>query len=834
MLVFLLIIGTICAMDKFDFGAPVSATIIYDDSDDGTIDIKSSEENFVKEIKKPESEPSNVTQVQNVLEKTANTDLLTPSRNATGTKIFPTSKHILENDKCTKKSKSISKNKKKHKLQEKLMDMPSIEEENFDVDICNIDIAIRDKSKETYTTDQNGLEKQNKKENLITNKEFLKEKSIVSIFFSNTTCHTEKQNIKQKKEEAPTINEEIRTLSKELRNSGYETQIKSSIEGKQISKKRHSKEFRNADHKKRNTSTSTQSENISHRLTEELNNSNNEKQNKKMVTNEVGDILQIEPLTKKKQFSDIDHVENLKDVTPDIMSTINSSVEHQKSFDKLTCALWLGNVNRSEIHEYNNADLILADNKTTQGSLNDDNELRQTFRCDKYNCNNFICCNKTPESTEISLLEKQKNNVEIENSYFINSTAITSNQQQYVNGSNDTLYKPQNDINNLSIFNYFKELLSTVSEHMIYVMKSYQFYHRVHKNNNVDQRLLEKAKNDFLRTRNHFFDLSYSSVLNIILPRYNDVTFVKIFLTNTVEIARSKFNNYSYEHMQSLLLDMVTWVRKRQEQIQNMNVSSTVNSLLAQELQKPLRYPNKYQGLKSHKIGPTPRWNPIQFGVSNGNAQKSLHKANMQRPSNGELLQSQISQRISPPHRQRKKMETNSVLHGYSFESSGINEQNVNIQLPNFIQQNMHPRQDTKEQTHNSIQQLNSVVNYIQPHPNHYNNTNVQSTTQQRELFPKQSEQQLALPGWQSDINHTFTQDFQLKNQEMTSVQNVLQFQHYNPMQADLNRSSISRDSGFMSPQNFNTSSDLTVSIASKISLNVNLLSKLIIQHGEV
>lgn len=160
---------------------------------------------------------------------------------------------------------------------------------------------------------------------------------------------------------------------------------------------------------------------------------------------------------------------------------------------------------------------------------------------------------------------------EIKNQHNTSSSSLptnTNNNTQPV--SSDVTIKIQMQQNNVnsSTYDHFKPLLDTVSEHLILILKRNQYCNEVLKGNSEFNEELKK-KLHYYKIR--LFDLSYSTVVNVMLPRANDKTFVKNFIDNTVLLSKSE-NRQTIKEISMLYMEMINWVQKMKQRVASESV----------------------------------------------------------------------------------------------------------------------------------------------------------------------------------------------------------------------------------------------------------------------
>lgn len=687
-------------MDLFDFSAPISTTIIFDDSDDETFEKQPPKENFKIEEEESTNNSPKIEEVQDETEKPAENIIPTPTRYIPKTETCVLAKDGMQST-VSELLKSVSRKKqKKQAIQPKPLDMPLIEEENNNVGNDNSSIETRHKNEET----------------------------------------DEKNNIR---------NTQIYTHISET-----QKQSETPIEKKKDSKRK---------------------------LTEELSSSDKTETARKISAENRKSCLRGINLTDK----------NVMEKSSNELNPNHEDFETQK-------------LDSSAVAVYS-----------------------------KY----FTSCNETLSNyDEISQIESQKDTIETNKTHLMNIeinplTQAFSQAQSNGNKSAQSLNKQQ------VVDNYLKILLNTVSQHMLYIFDSYQYYVELTKIS-TSTTLIQNAKNNYFNIRRHFFDLSYSTVVSIIIPKSNEPSFVKNFLTDTVEMGHSMSYNCSYEQIEAMYSDMITWVQKRQTQILNMNQIKKSSQMFAQDLQKPCSIPPiTEQKDQVQKRSPRKKSTQARLPRKVINQSLYLHQPNQLREAllNVPQLPNSITQsKPLPPYLNQNQqyvahLALNQCFQSHTFDHQsyiGPTYQNAYKQYYENQMPNSHPNQNTylktrqkQMKTNDNLQSMQNQKTNIEPSANY--NRQVQGSTLQHNGSPwlnaiNPKGQEHSPHASKNNIPPSHPNNFQQHGQETVSSQNYHQSMLVMPPemtpQVEASRSSISRDSGFLSPLNFNTSNDLSVS----------------------
>lgn len=116
--------------------------------------------------------------------------------------------------------------------------------------------------------------------------------------------------------------------------------------------------------------------------------------------------------------------------------------------------------------------------------------------------------------------------------------------------------------------NFIKHLLHTVSQHIILIMRPYYNYYC--RNNNAMDINLEKRMN---KIKAHFFNLSYSTVVSVILPQEKNELFMNKLFDKTVCDANVIFKwKCERRHVEPFYKEMIDWTKQKKEQLKSLNL----------------------------------------------------------------------------------------------------------------------------------------------------------------------------------------------------------------------------------------------------------------------
>lgn len=129
------------------------------------------------------------------------------------------------------------------------------------------------------------------------------------------------------------------------------------------------------------------------------------------------------------------------------------------------------------------------------------------------------------------------------------------------------------------------DLLNTLSENLISVMVSF-YHYRLNKKDGDDY---QKRKEAFIQLKDHYFELSYHTMVSIIIPQEHNKYFTNIFLQNTVTIANNKpgLGTCHRGHLEPIFIELLIWSKFKKSIIDQ----KVLNLGLHKEkcLSKPLR-----------------------------------------------------------------------------------------------------------------------------------------------------------------------------------------------------------------------------------------------------
>jgi hypothetical protein len=186
--------------------------------------------------------------------------------------------------------------------------------------------------------------------------------------------------------------------------------------------------------------------------------------------------------------------------------------------------------------------------------------------------------NKSVFAVEIFVADRNKDIEKVIDKNRNTENAIDDTNKTQQTDKANTI-KDFNDLNG-----YLNDLLFKVSESLIYVLEAYH----LHLGNFIrynDVKFVQESKKRYLHVRNHFFQLSYCTATTIILSRENDTKFIDDFLYNTVVVAKEKKQLLlTAQQIKPFFYDMISWVKQKKD-LRNVPISNA--PLLRRQLALP-------------------------------------------------------------------------------------------------------------------------------------------------------------------------------------------------------------------------------------------------------
>ncbi|KAI5644318.1 MYND finger domain-containing protein [Phthorimaea operculella] len=142
------------------------------------------------------------------------------------------------------------------------------------------------------------------------------------------------------------------------------------------------------------------------------------------------------------------------------------------------------------------------------------------------------------------------------------------------------------------------KLLQSVSKHLILIIDAYVKYaaFKDKKPKNCPETV--KAWNNFLRIKYHFFNLSFCTVDSIILPQKDNVFFTGKFLNDTVKLAASKKFMLCLEtQVAPVFLELLEWTKQKKISLNSMPIETESNVVTS--ARTPQNFPLLNQQLRS-------------------------------------------------------------------------------------------------------------------------------------------------------------------------------------------------------------------------------------------
>ncbi|XP_075977851.1 uncharacterized protein LOC142977669 [Anticarsia gemmatalis] len=192
-----------------------------------------------------------------------------------------------------------------------------------------------------------------------------------------------------------------------------------------------------------------------------------------------------------------------------------------------------------------------------------------------------------PGSTEITSPHKTNENVNRTSTHNIGS-GETYDKSHY---QSDT-FQQISDTEELTT--YVKDLLNTLSEHLILVIKYHYYYQNLYQQSKVTQQLATYLN----KLKSHFFNLSYSILVSIILPQEKNEIFIETFIDKTVSDAnKTLLWKCDRTLVERFYKEMVQWAKVKRDIIKalrykNSNDNPLLKKRLATPVQPPPNFPN--------------------------------------------------------------------------------------------------------------------------------------------------------------------------------------------------------------------------------------------------
>ncbi|XP_063826046.1 probable basic-leucine zipper transcription factor S [Ostrinia nubilalis] len=214
----------------------------------------------------------------------------------------------------------------------------------------------------------------------------------------------------------------------------------------------------------------------------------------------------------------------------------------------------------------------------------------------------FVDCDETQSETKKSHGEE---NIPIKE---VVENAKPSSEENNMNNTNTEKTINNNDVNIMrkefqEVSNYIQDILKTVSEHLILVINAFQEHTRIvnEYRNRVDGNFrIQQSKARYNSIKTHVFHLSYSAVVSVILAQENSTEFIDAFLNNTMKIADKKELKYTPQFIQPFFYDLIFWTKQKRNfmdsqsalAVQKNNETNTDNNpMLTKQLSQPAVVP---------------------------------------------------------------------------------------------------------------------------------------------------------------------------------------------------------------------------------------------------
>lgn len=239
----------------------------------------------------------------------------------------------------------------------------------------------------------------------------------------------------------------------------------------------------------------------------------------------------------------------------------------------------------------------------------------------RINTNNEIC--NVTETTQLSYIDNNYNQDQITHMTVTNMENFNYNNfyqyntQKHLNNSNspsvnETL--PLNYMNNSTLnkdkfvdnrfSSHINNLLNAVSENILAILRAYRSYVKIQSNRECTKAELDNSRNYFLRIKRHYFTQSYSILMVLFLPEHKIGNFDKRFLENTFNIAASKNFYCTYNELERLYTEMMNWLLVSKQKPNDLLLHYIYEPKNRQEQRKP-KNSNQKNSMSSQKR-PTP------------------------------------------------------------------------------------------------------------------------------------------------------------------------------------------------------------------------------------
>ncbi|CAB3261371.1 unnamed protein product [Arctia plantaginis] len=366
--------------------------------------------------------------------------------------------------------------------------------------------------------------------------------------------------------------------------------------------------------------------------------------------------------------------------------------------------------------------------------------------------------NKLPENSspfhEVSYTSKT---LKVNQSILIQKNCSSKTTE---NMKNSMYEKCQSDNNKETTDRNIKTLLDIVSENLILVMRLYYNYY--YDNCKKDPPTAANLSKQFDKCKAHFFDLSYSTVVSLILPEENNKKFVENFLNKTVADASKVLQGKcERKHVEPFYNEMIEWVKKKREYIKTFGLQ------FASKEKNCEKRKNENKTLKALLADSPPAFS--QPNTTNISEQLEI-SASLTAP----ILVSDINGRDMTPE------------NGICIFSAGDREREKSINInPNLLQNqgNYHGLKDTqlniKSNSTNSLlnprqTHYNQRVNQVQRNDYHQMNTFCHNTvrTQPQPYNPNHhhyTTSNVSVPNFQNISPGTHNYQTQLNSNSFTS-----------------------------------------------------------------
>lgn len=231
-----------------------------------------------------------------------------------------------------------------------------------------------------------------------------------------------------------------------------------------------------------------------------------------------------------------------------------------------------------------NIDILVTNNKVkkenkTPYDNNADLSEYIHFKTPKHAPNNSTSdCNNPIKSNELTRVNDNNDpkirssdkNDKISNDKINDESIVTSKSPEQssviLNDNNKTSQK-----NDYGETDHLKSLLETVADNLLIIVEAYNYHLRLRSDNKTDRRTLDASLANFFRIKLHFFNLSFCTVLVLIMPQEKNETFHVKFLHGVIKRAQSKKGiNVPYQLIHDLYFELITWSKTKPEYINNL------------------------------------------------------------------------------------------------------------------------------------------------------------------------------------------------------------------------------------------------------------------------